>query len=50
MSADKFINLAKVIVKNYINQLEYGCKNIGIGINDVIVVWQCKTLQNHKAF
>lgn len=49
MSVDKFINLAKVAVKNYTNQLEYGCKNIGIGINDVIVVWQCNTLRNHKA-
>lgn len=49
MSVDKFINLAKVAVKNYTNQLEYGCKNVGIGINDVFVVWQCKILQNHKA-
>lgn len=47
MSVDKFINLAKVIVKNYTNQLRDNCSDIGI--NDVIVVWQCKTLQNHKA-
>ena len=47
MSVDKFINLAKVAVRNYTNQLENGRKDISI--NDVIVVWQCKTLQNHKA-
>ena len=47
MSVDKFINLAKVAVKNYTNQLRDNCSDIGI--NDVIVVWQCKTLQNHKA-
>lgn len=47
MSVDKFINLAKVAVRNYTNQLENVCKDIGI--NDIIVVWQCKTLQNHKA-
>ena len=47
MSVDKFINLAKIAVRNYINQLRDNCSDIGI--NDVIVVWQCKTLQNHKA-
>lgn len=47
INASKFINLAKVAVRNYTNQLENGRKDIGI--NDIIVVWQCKTLQNHKA-
>ncbi len=45
MSNDNFLNLCKnLIVEYYHNKLD---KNIENG--DVFVVWNCKTLQNHKA-
>lgn len=49
MGNKEFINLCLEKVKNYANNHLDKSDNIQIGIDDVFVVWSCKTLQNHKA-
>lgn len=44
MSVNKFINLCKKQIVEY-----YALNNVYIGTDNVVVVWQCKTLQNIKA-
>ena len=39
----------KVIVRNYVNEHVDVTDHIKIDLDDVFVVWQCKTLQNWKA-
>lgn len=50
MGNDKFINKCKEIVATYFNsQADSTDKNGRITVDDVFVVWCCKTLQNNKA-
>lgn len=49
MDSEKFIAKCKELVKDYANQHLDVTDNKRIGLDDVYVVWQCKTLQNSKA-
>lgn len=49
MDSEKFINKCKEIVRDYANEHLDKSDNKEITINDVFVVWNCKTLQNNKA-
>ena len=49
MDSKKFIEMCKEIVKNYTNEHLDKTDNKQISIEDVFVVWNCKTLQNNKA-
>lgn len=49
MGNDEFINKCKEIVKDYANEHLDKSDSKQITINDVFVVWSCKTLQNNKA-
>ena len=44
-----FINKCKEIVMNYFNSHADKTKKKNIAVDDVYVVWSCKTLQNNKA-
>ena len=44
-----FINKCKDIVANYFNSHADKTDHKNITIDDVYVVWSCKTLQNNKA-
>ena len=49
MGNDEFINKCKEIVVDYFNSnVEKTDKTI-ITVDDVFIVWSCKTLQNNKA-
>ena len=49
MTDVSFIALCKETIKNYVNAHTDKPDSIQIEINDVYVVWFCKTLQNWKA-
>lgn len=49
MGNSEFINKCKEIVKDYTNEHLDKSDNKEITIDDVFVVWSCKTLQNNKA-
>lgn len=50
MDERKFLAFAKEAVVNYFNgRVDSTDKNGKITVNDVFVVWFCKTLQNSKA-
>lgn len=49
MGNDKFLEKCKEIVKEYTNEHLDKSDKKEITINDVFVVWSCKTLQNNKA-
>ena len=49
MDTDIFLNKCKELVKNYTNEHLDKTDNKEITINEVFVVWTCKTLQNNKA-
>lgn len=49
MDSQKFIDKCKEIVANYSNEHLDKSDNKEISIDDVFVVWNCKTLQNNKA-
>lgn len=49
MDGQKFIDKCKEIVVNYTNDHLDKTDNKEISIDDVFVVWNCKTLQNNKA-
>ena len=45
-----FIDVCKAVIVNYVNEnKDKTDKTEEIGLDDVFVVWCCKTLQNHKA-
>lgn len=44
-----FIDVCKAIVVDYVNENMDKTDATEIGLDDVYVVWSCKTLQNHKA-
>ena len=49
MGSDNFLKLCKEIVKNYTNEHLDKTDNKEITIDEVFIVWSCKTLQNNKA-
>lgn len=49
MDNNKFENICKELVKNYTNEHLDKSDNKEITVEDVFVVWSCKTLQNNKA-
>lgn len=44
-----FIEIVKNIVRDYTNEHLDKSDNVIIGVDDVYIVWYCKTLQNWKA-
>lgn len=49
MGSQEFLNICKAKVADYTNQHIDPTQKEKIMVNDVYVVWYCKTLQNHKA-
>lgn len=49
MGNDEFLKKCKEIVRDYTNEHLDKSDKKEITINDVFVVWNCKTLQNNKA-
>ena len=49
MTSQEFEKLVKVTVKEYANNHIDKTDKREISEDDVFIVWQCKTLQNHKA-
>lgn len=49
MKNNEFEKLCKSIVKDYTNEHLDKTDNVQIIVDNVFVVWQCKTLQNNKA-
>ena len=50
MGSKEFLNIAKAKVADYFNGNKDKTDSTGnMTVNDVFVVWYCKTLQNHKA-
>ena len=49
MDNEKFIDLCKEEVMKYANEHLYKTDKKEITIDNVFVVWSCKTLQNNKA-
>lgn len=49
MGNDTFCNICKEIVVKYFNEHADKTDNKQISMEDVFVVWCCKTLQNNKA-
>lgn len=50
MTNDRFVVFCKKAVVDYFNSnADVTDKNGKITVNDVFIVWLCKTLQNHKA-
>lgn len=50
MGSQEFLNIAKAKVAEYFNSNKDKTDAEGnLTVNDVFVVWYCKTLQNHKA-
>lgn len=50
MGSQEFISICKAKVAEYFNQHKDTTDvTANMTVNDVFVVWYCKTLQNHKA-
>lgn len=50
MGSKEFLNICKAKVAEYHNNKKDKTDTNGnLTVNDVFVVWSCKTLQNHKA-
>lgn len=49
MTDVQFVQLCKETIQNYVNERLDKTDNVVIGLDDVYVVWYCKTLQNWKA-
>lgn len=50
MGSQEFLNICKAKVADYFNEHKDKTDIHGtMTVNDVYVVWYCKTLQNHKA-
>ena len=46
LSQEEFISFSKRMIRNHYKEFYGACPVI---IDDIFVVWYCKTLQNHKA-
>lgn len=49
MDSEKFISKCKQLVVDYVNENFDKTDKVKITIEDVFIVWSCKTLQNNKA-
>ena len=49
MKNDDFIKICKEAIVDYFNTNKDKTDNTIIDIDDVFIVWNCKTLQNNKA-
>ena len=49
MKNDDFIKICKEVIVDYFNSNKDKTDDIRIDIDDVFIVWSCKTLQNNKA-
>lgn len=49
MASEEFIRKCKGIVAEYFNENADVTDHKNITVNDIYVVWYCKSLQNHKA-
>lgn len=49
MANDKFLELCKKTIVDYFNSRVEITDDMKINVNDVFIVWSCKTLQNNKA-
>ena len=49
MDSKKFVEKCKELVRDYANEHLDKTDNKQITLDDVFVVWNCKTLQNNKA-
>jgi len=49
MKNDDFIKICKEVIVDYFNTNKDKTDDIKIDIDDVFIVWSCKTLQNNKA-
>ena len=49
MNEKKFVKLCKFFVKSYVNEHLDKTDGVKITMDDVYIVWMCKTLQNSKA-
>ena len=49
MNDNEFMKICKEKVRDYANEHLDKTDNVQITIDNVFVVWQCKTLQNNKA-
>lgn len=49
MKNNNFEKLCKEIVRDYSNEHLDKSDNVKITLDDVYIVWSCKTLQNNKA-
>ena len=49
MDSQKFLRLSVDAVVRYYNANDGKARNTLIGVDDVYVVWSCKTLGNNKA-
>lgn len=49
MKNNDFEKLCKEIVRDYSNEHLDKSDNVKITLDDVFIVWSCKTLQNNKA-
>ena len=49
MNDKEFMEICKEKVRDYANEHLDKTDNVQITIDNVFVVWQCKTLQNNKA-
>lgn len=49
MKNDDFIKICKEVIVDYFNTNKDKTDDIRIDIDDVFIVWSCKTLQNNKA-
>lgn len=49
MGNDRFEKICKRLVMNYFNKKVDKTDNFQITLEDIFIVWSCKTLQNNKA-
>lgn len=49
MGSKEFLELCKQKIVEYFNERVDKTDNVQITLDDVFVVWYCKTLQNHKS-
>lgn len=49
MGSKDFLEVCKQKIVDYYNERVDKTDNVQITLDDVFVVWYCKTLQNHKA-
>lgn len=49
MGNQEYLNICKAKIADYFNSRSDKTDKMHITVDDVYVVWYCKTLQNHKA-